>query len=344
MPKTLPIKQAVTHGRFDVRMDSAELATEPLSPHAVLIRTRASFISAGTELSIYNGTDPHVDIPGAWCCYPYRPGYANVGEILAVGDAVDKYQVGQRVFTFAKHASHHIIELGPESLIVAPPEGLSDIVAAGSRMGLVAMASIRCAKLFLNDWVVVLGLGNVGNLAAQLFQLNGARVIGVDPVAQRRELAQACGIRHVVGGTPEEIKDQVMSLTGTGAHISVDAVGHSQVVLQGAELTRPHGQVILLGTPRVPVEGNLTSLLAPAHTRWLTITGALEWGVPQLDAFRARVSVESSLEVVFSLVDQGRLQVEPLISHQLAPEQIKQGYDGLLNQRDEYLGVALKWV
>src|SRR5690348_12508648 len=87
--------------------NQATIETEPLDhdrprPNEALLETEATFISAGTELAIYTGVDPRAHIPGQWCTYPFRSGYANVSRILALGEDVKDCAVGDRVFTFTK--------------------------------------------------------------------------------------------------------------------------------------------------------------------------------------------------------------------------------------------------
>jgi threonine dehydrogenase-like Zn-dependent dehydrogenase len=135
-----------------------------------------------------------------------------------------------------------------------------------------------------------------------------------------------------------------MELTGAcGAAITVDAVGHSGVVAQALRSTADYGQVILLGTPRVPAEMDVTPLWADIHLRWITVRGALEWCLPMYPVEGGGVSQLSKQEMIFDWITRGDLVLEPLISHRLAPSQIKEAYEGLEHQRDQYTGVLLDW-
>ena len=139
-------------------------------------------------------------------------------------------------------------------------------------------------------------------------------------------------------------KKAIMAITGgKGADITIDAVGHSAVIMQAAKATAAFGQLIILGSPRVPVEGNLTTLLSDVHLRWITMRGALEWCVPMYPDVGRRTSQWSKQETIFEWLRRGSLQLEPLISHRLAPQEIKRAYEGLLRQPEEYTGVALIW-
>lgn len=338
----MKIREVVVTEQNQVELQANEFDAAIQSPNELLIDTEYTFISSGTELANYTGREPKVFQKGAWCAYPWRSGYANVGIVRDVGANVTRAKPGDRVFTYGRHAS--IIRYSQDRLIVPIGESVEPGVVAASRMAGVAMTSIIVAEIETNARVIVFGLGLVGNLAAQMFQIHGCRVIGVDPVAERRKLAERCGIEQTVGGDVDEVQAQLQDLTnGELGHITVDAVGHSSVVMQALRATTSHGQLVILGSPRVSVHGDLTELLSDTHLRWITIRGALEWCVPMYPGTGNRVSQYSKQQTIFDWMARGQLHVEPLISHRLEPEQIKQAYDGLLNEPNVYTGVVLDW-
>ena len=211
-------------------------------------------------------------------------------------------------------------------------------------MGMVAITAPQVADIRVNDWVVVFGLGLVGNLAAQLFAIDGARVIGVDPVPARRELARRVGIQRVIGDDMSEIVSKVRDITGGGAQTVVEAVGHAGVAATAIQTAAPYGELILLGSPRAPVTADLNEFLQPVHRTWVTIKGALEHRVPINPTTRGHpLSIAGNARTVLDLVSSGRLQLAQLISHRLPASQIAAAYDGLLNQPEHYWGVALDW-
>ena len=316
----------------------------PIGPSEVLVQTECTFISAGTELANFTGLDPGVHVPGSWNHFPARPGYANSGRVIELGSAVESLAVGDRVFTQHKHVSHHLVAVDdPDTIAVPVPADVPSDLAAAVRMGMVAITAPQVADNHLNDWVVVFGLGLVGNLAAQLFALDGARVIGVDPVSTRRQLAQRVGIQRVIGEEMSSIVDQVRDITGGGAQTVVEAVGHAGVAATAIHSAAPYGELILLGSPRAPVTADLNEFLQPVHRTWVTIKGALEHRVPINPARGHPLSIAGNAQTVLDLVSSGRLQLAQLISHRLPAGQIAVAYHGLLNQPDEYWGVALDW-
>jgi 2-desacetyl-2-hydroxyethyl bacteriochlorophyllide A dehydrogenase len=338
------IREVVVTGPRQVEVQERDL--EPsLKPHEILIETQATFISAGTELANYTGRDAGVFRKGSWNAYPWRAGYGNVGIVREAGSAVSRVRPGDRVFTYGPHASHVIYD-AEGRLAIRVPEGMDAAVAASSRMAGVAFTALVLAEIEGAPWVAVFGLGAVGNLAAQGFAIRGCRVIGVDPVEARRSLAQRCGIAATAGGDPEAVRARIRELTGGAmAAIGVDAVGHSAVVREALGATAPFGQVILLGSPRVPVEGNVTEILSDVHRRFITIRGALEWCLPMYPVFGAnRVSQFEKQELIFDWASRGLLKLEPLISHRLPPDRIQDAYEGLETRPAEFIGVVLEWT
>jgi 2-desacetyl-2-hydroxyethyl bacteriochlorophyllide A dehydrogenase len=338
----MEIREVVVTGQNQVELQTAEIDDSKLSANEVLIDTEYTFISSGTELANYTGREPKVFQKGTWCAYPWRSGYANVGIVRDVGVSVTRAAPGDRVFTYGRHAS--TIRYSQDRLIALVKKSIDPAVVAASRMAGVAMTAIIVADIDTNPRVIVFGLGLVGNLASQMFQIHGCRVIGVDPVEARRKLAERCGVAHTVGGDANEVQSQLQNITnGALGNITVDAVGHSSVVMQALRATASHGQLVILGSPRVSVTGDLTELLSDTHLRWITIRGALEWCVPMYPDIGNRTSQYSKQQTIFDWMARGQLHVEPLISHRLKPEQIKQAYDGLLNEPNIYTGVVLAW-
>jgi 2-desacetyl-2-hydroxyethyl bacteriochlorophyllide A dehydrogenase len=337
--------EVVITGKGEVALQALELEERPLAPHELLIQTECSFISAGTELAIYTAADARVHVPGSWCCYPWKAGYANVGLVLDAGERY-AHLAGQRVYTNGPHTSVYRYATDLTHKLVAPvPAGMPAEEAVATRMAMVAMAGIDASKPQYIRRVVVIGLGMVGNLVAQLFRLTGAQVIGVDPCETRRRLARECGIPHTISGSEEEVASQVEQITGGHmADVSVDAVGHSGISLQAMRLTLSGGEVIVLGSPRADVTGNLTEVFSTSHHRWVTVKGALEWNIPTESPLPHDYSQRKKLDALFNWMADGRLKLKPLITHILPPEEIKTAYEGLLRNKEQYVGVVLRWA
>jgi 2-desacetyl-2-hydroxyethyl bacteriochlorophyllide A dehydrogenase len=338
---------AVMPGEETLQIEHEEIDPSNLRPYEVLVEADTTVISAGTELAIYTGIAPGVHTPGSWNAYPWRPGYGLVGHARVVGGGIDALEVDDRIFCFGKHASRQIYDASartPQNAVFALGDELLAETAVMLRMGLIALAGVQITTVEPGDTVCVFGLGLVGNLAAQLYQIAGAQVIALDPVEARCNLARRVGIEIALPIAPELQIEAIHDLTqGEGVAVAVDAVGHTAVIQHCIEACAPFGQVILLGSPRTRFETDATPSFRLIHNRWLTVRGALEWRIPPLPTLGAKHSVESNLRVLIDHVQRGRLQVDALVSHVIKPDGMSEAYHGLMHDKASYMGIVVEW-
>jgi D-arabinose 1-dehydrogenase-like Zn-dependent alcohol dehydrogenase len=318
-----------------------EVSADDLGPNEAIIQNETSIISAGTELSRVFALKPGVT-------YPVRPGYATIGRILQKGSALVDYEVGERVFYLGNHASLlRFTGNGVEEWnhFFKVPEGLDSVEAPLACMIGIALTGPNDCEVKIGDSVAMFGLGVVGLLAALLYQINGARVIGLDPVESRCELAKALGIRETIACAPAEQAEAVKALTaGLGADITVDAVGQSTVIATAIQAARLYGQVVLLGSPRVAAEGNLTDIFNPIHMKMLTVRGALAANaVPLKPTPGFKLSFERNYRTAFELMLNKQIDASKIISHVIQPEQAEEAYHGLYYDKEHYRCVVIDW-
>ena len=311
-------------------------------PDDVIVQTHYSHISAGSELAAIDGLE-------SWFNIPATPGYTAVGEVVETGSEVDHVKPGDLVYTYGPHAGMFKIDSTDRwhGVCVKLPEGVREDHAAFTHMGTIALTAIRNSTIELGDVVAVTGMGAIGILAAQLAQLQGARVIATDPEPVRRNLAQQCGIATVLDPLVPGLKEQVMSMTGNqGVSTLIDASGMSRVVEQSICFVALYGEVILLGTPRAPYETNLTGVLQHVHLlpHCLTMKGALEFTLPTHQVEFTKHSIEKNAGLILDLIRSGRLLIDPIHSHTMDPADARAAYDGLRNAKNEYIGVVFDWT
>jgi 2-desacetyl-2-hydroxyethyl bacteriochlorophyllide A dehydrogenase len=319
----------------EVSTVDAELETV-LRPDELLVKTLYSFVSTGTELAKLSGRQL---VP-----FPYVPGNRAVCEVLAVGDGVGDVSVGDVVMTHTPHASHAITS----GFRVRVPVAIEPRQAAAAALALVAMTAVRVSAPELGDRVVVLGLGGVGIIAAQLFAAAGVEVIGVDPSPERLELARSSGIASVVQGGSDAAIDAVLQLTGpAGAEIVVEATGIPRLVEQGLAVAKRGGQLVLLGSPRGAYEADLTPILNHVHL-WqdhgtVTIKGAHEWQFPVYSDQFTRHSIQRNAETIFGLMERGAIDLSATIGRIVRPADAPQAYEGMTANPAEWSGVLFDW-
>jgi len=336
---TKPITlQTITFAQTNQVETITEERTFTLQPDDVLIQTRYSLVSAGTELAKLTGLQQ--------VNYPFVPGNRAVGEVVAVGRDVTKFQQGDFVFSHTTHASHTLAT----RLCVPIPADVDPQASALVGLALVAMTALRIGEVELGDRVAVIGMGLVGNLAAQLLQLAGADVIAIDLAPGRLAKAEACGVNQLINAKETDPIAAVMELTqGQGVDVVVEASGTAQAAELAVSLTGKMGEgiVVLLGSPRKGYETDLTPFLNHVHL-WrngsVTLRGAHEWRYPLEQTPFQKHSMQRNAATIFRLMAQGKLQTAPLITHLFKPEQAATAFAGLQNDPDAYMGVLFDWA
>ena len=216
----------------------------PPADGELLVRTRWSGISSGTELLAYRGEldpdsvrDETISSLGGCFEYPFAFGYSCVGEVVTSHD--DDVPEGAAVFAFHPHQDLFTVR-GTDAVIIDQVDGriatLFPLVETALQVSLDAGPR-------LEEPVVILGLGPVGILTAALLDRAGAEVVGVDPREDRREAAILFGIPAV---NVSEIGAVVERLTsGAGVPLVVDATGHPPALARALELLRHEGEVLV---------------------------------------------------------------------------------------------------
>ena len=332
-------KRIMVTGFRQVRLEAFEVPTDNLLETEVLIRTKVSLLSGGTEGARFLGHP----IPGRPPTpYPFPTGYANIGEVIAVGSEKVPFQPGDLVYTMSPHASIVRVDTA-QRLCVKVPEGLPLEEAVFVRLVTVPLTTLRTSVARIGDRAAVVGLGLVGNLGAQLLVNAGMETTGVDLVASRRELAQRCGITHTVDPRDDGVIQPVHRLV-------LEASGTAKGAVTAIALAQLGGEVSLVGTPWSP-DPSVPSkdILEPIHVRYITIRSGWEWQLPihdvreQPSAVHQPGSIAHSTEAAFELLRRRQVRVRELITHRFSPEDCQSAYEGAVDRKDEQLAAIFHW-
>ncbi len=256
---------------------TAEVPAPLVEPGTVLVQVHTSCISVGTEMSGLKASD----LP-LWKRAMQKPqqvktvvemavnqgivhtthaiqnklsaqatGYSAAGTVYSVGAGIEDLQPGDRVACAGAQCAHHaeIIRV-PRNLTVPIPKALDFSPASSVTLGAIALQGIRRAQPTLGETFVVLGLGILGQLTAQMLKANGCRAIGIDLNRQRISLAQQMGMAIGIHPDDGESIDQVTRLTdGLGADgvIITAATPAHDLVSTAFQMCRKKGRVVLVG-------------------------------------------------------------------------------------------------
>ena len=290
-------------------------------------------------MAIYTGTHIGYSLPEPpFPLMPHRPGYAMVGEVTALGSAVQGLAMGQRVLMETGHGTMAVADTRTHA-VVPVPAAVPSTRAPLARLAGIAFTALRVAPPQLGDRVVVLGLGLVGLLSGQLFHLAGARpVVGMDRLAERLKLAEACGITPADASREEPAAAVGRVIGASGADIVIEATGSPTLVPVGLHAARRGGTVVLLGSTRGAVTLDAYSLL---HRKAVRLIGGHETALPfQGDHPWPRLR---NLALALDLMAAGELRTDGMITDELKMEQALSAHDLLRDHPEAHLGVIIHW-
>jgi predicted dehydrogenase/threonine dehydrogenase-like Zn-dependent dehydrogenase len=373
------VKQVLQSARTG-ELEVAEVPAPRVLPGCVLVRIAASLISAGTErasaefasknllqkarsrpdlvrdvfkkiqrdglLSAVSAVRSRLDQPTAL-------GYSSAGVVMEIGEGISDLKPGDHVACAgAGFAVHAEIACIPRMLLAKiPSANVGFESAAFTTLGAVAIHGVRTSEAKLGESVALIGLGLLGQLTLQVLNAAGCRVIGLDLRQERTQLAAKMGALAV---TASESEFRDLCLRHSGGH-GVDCVlitaetPSSGPVNLASEVARDRGIVVALGTVGMELQRKLY------YEKELDFRISRSYGPGRYDsAFEqkgrdypighVRWTETRNMEAFAQLLADGKIDVEPLITHRFPMENALAGYDLISRQQAEpFLGVLIQY-
>lgn len=339
----------------------------------VLIRTETSLVSLGTERMLVSfgqanlldkarqqpdkvkqvlqkirtdGLFPTIEAVRSKLDQPLALGYCNAGVVLAVGDGVQGFSVGDRVVSNGPHAEVVCI---PENLCARIPDGISPETAAFTIVGSIGLQGVRLAAPTVGESVVVVGLGLIGLLTVQILRANGCRVLGTDFDKAKCALARELGAEVVdlSAGTDAVAAAEVFSRgRGVDAVLITASTKSNEPVSQAARMCRKRGRIVLVGV--VGLELNR----AEFYEKELSFQVSCSYGPGRYDpqyeqgghdypVGLVRWTEQRNFEAVLDLMAAGAVETGPLVSHRFKLDNALQAYELVAQGRG--LGIVLEY-
>ena len=330
-----------------------EVIDEPspaMAADEVRVRTLFSGISAGTELTAYRGSNPYLAkqwdddrrlfVDGhATLEYPLDGwGYEEVGEIVEVGAKSTGLKIGDRVWGTWGHRSETV--LSAENAVPRLLDPAADPrIGMFSQIGGIALNVVLDADIHVGETVAVFGLGVPGQLVAQLARLNGARVIAVDGVASRRDLALRLGADVALDVADGQVAERIRELTGgRGADACLEVTGNYAALHEAIRSVAYSSRVCVAGF--MQGDGMGLRLGEEFHHNRVQLVGSQISGVaPALQHRWDRMRLDTT---AIDLAVAGRIAVTDLITHTFPLERAAEAFDLLDQAGPDVLQVALE--
>ena len=264
---------------------------------------------------------------------PIPLGYCNVGEVIAIGEGVSDFTIGERVGSNGPHAE--VVSV-PKNLVAKIPESVSNEDATFTVIGSIGLQGIRLLKPQLGETIVVIGLGLIGLITCQLLKANGCQVIGIDLDQTKCDLAEKWGIKTLNPVTTNPVKS-VMDLThnyGADGVIITASTKSNDVISQAAQMSRKRGRIVLVGVVGLNInrvdfyEKELSFQVSCSYGPGRYDDSYEQKGIDYPLAF-VRWTEKRNFETVLEAIKNGSLNVKELITERVPLEDYNQIYDNM---------------
>jgi predicted dehydrogenase/threonine dehydrogenase-like Zn-dependent dehydrogenase len=340
----------------------------------VLIRTRCTLISSGTERLLVDfgraslidkarqqpekvkmifdkvrtdGIMAAIDAVRSKLDQPLPLGYCNVGTVIETSADVAQFKPGDRVVSNGSHAE--VVSVW-KNLCAHIPDNVDDESAAFAVLGAVGLQGLRLVQPTLGETVVVTGLGLIGLMTAQMLQAHGCRTMGIDHDPRRVDLARTFGVHAVIASAGDELVTQAVDFSrgrGVDAVIITASTPSSEPISQAAKMSRKRGRIVLVGVTGLELSRQ------DFYEKEITFQVSCSYGPGRYDACYeqkgqdypvgyVRWTEQRNFEAVLDLMASNALNVTPLISHRFSIENAEEAYS-LLTGSEPSLGILLEY-
>lgn len=281
-------------------------------------------------------------------------GYSTSGRVVASMDSNNYFKPGDRVACAGQdYASHAEVVAIPQNLVVKVPDNVSDEEASFTTLGAIAMQGVRQAEPRLGEVVCVIGLGLLGQITCQLLKANGCKVLGIDISERLIELAKELGADAALNRQDENLRAFINNFTyghGFDSIIITAATSSNDPIELSAEIARKKGRVVVVGAikmdvPRDPhfyrkeLELRMSCSYGPGRYDVNYEENGSDYPYPYV-----RWTEQRNMEAFLQLIDQGRINIKPLITHTFNIEEAERAYDIVMGKvKEPHIGILLRY-
>lgn len=319
--------------------ETAELLwreTEPATGELVAVEMEYTVVSGGTERANL------VAAENTGAKFPKCLGYCGIGTVMEIGDRVKALQPGDRVLVY--HGIHTRYNVVPESdLTKVTDDSVDSLDAAFVVIASMGLGGVRKLEVELGETAMVMGLGLLGIFAVQFLRLSGAYpVIAADPNPARRALALQLGADYAFDPTDPDFGKQVKAATGgKGINACVEVTGVAAAMQQALQCAATQGRICLLGCTRV--SDCAIDYYQQVHRPGVKLIGAHNFIRPQFESYPHHWTHQDDCKAILALLAAGRIQIRPIVSRVVKPEQAPEVYTQLCHDPQFPMGTVFDW-
>lgn len=370
--------QQLTQQLKSGKMEIIEVPFPALSAGQIMVRNYYSVISAGTEgktvsdarkgyiakaksrqkevkqviemiklngfKSTYEFVMNKLDAPSAL-------GYSCAGEVIAIGEGISRFKVGDKVACGGVSASHADVVCVPENLCVKVPEYVDLKQAAFTTIASIAIQGIRQADLKLGENCLIIGMGLIGQMTAKVLNASGIKAICVDVSDHQVHQAISTGITNVYNRNTPGIDDIISDFSdGNGVDAVIITAGTSSLdpVEFAGKNARKKGKVVIVGA--VPTGFDRVNY----YKKELELKMSMSYGPGRGDINYEEKGIDypigyvrwtenRNMQSFVDLLASGNLNINSLISHNYKLEDAPEAYDMILSKQEAFNGIIIEY-
>jgi predicted dehydrogenase/threonine dehydrogenase-like Zn-dependent dehydrogenase len=264
---------------------------------------------------------------------PLPLGYCHVGVVEQVGANVSDIQVGDRVASNGKHAEYVVVS---KNLVTKIPDNVSDEQAVFTVIASIGLQGLRLCKPTFGETIIVVGLGLIGLLTAQMLKSNGCNVIGIDIDQSKCDLAKQWGI-NTINPINGDVVKSVLDITkqiGADGVIITASTKNNDIIAQAAKMSRKRGRIILVGVIGLDISR------ADFYEKELTFQVSCSYGPGRYDEDYENKGIDYPLpfvrwtekrnfDAILNAISNGQIVVDDMITERVSLENYSQIYSNM---------------
>lgn len=360
------------------KMEVLEVPLPALNKGAILVRNHFSVISAGTEgktvtdarkgyiakaksrkkevnavldMIKTNGLLPTYKLVMNKLEAPAELGYSCAGEVIAVGEGVTTFKVGDFVACGGASASHADVVSVPVNLAVFVPPEVDLKQASFTTIAAIAIQGIRQADLRMGENCLIIGMGIIGQITYKILEASGIYPIGIDVSDAQIQQSKDAGITNIYNRNQAGIEEIISNFSnGFGCDAIIITAGTSSldpVEFAGA-MARKKAKVVIVGA--VPTGFSRMHY----YKKELDLKMSMSYGPGRLDANYEEKGIDypigyvrwtenRNMQSYIDLLTSNRLDISKLISHTYSLEKAPNAYNMILERKISFSGIIIQY-
>lgn len=282
---------------------------------------------------------------------PSALGYSSAGEVIAVGEGVTNFKVGDFVACGGASASHADVVSVPINLCVKVPENVDLKHAAFTTVASIAIQGIRQAELKLGENCVIIGMGLIGQLTAKILKASGIQYLGIDVSEKQIEQSKNSGLDNCYKRDSNGIEEIIAKFSkGNGVDSIIITAGTSSLdpIEFAGQIARKKGKIVVVGA--VPTGFDRVNY----YKKELDLRMSMSYGPGRGDINYEEKNIDypigyvrwtenRNMQSFIDLLASGELNINSLISHTFSLEDSPSAYDMILSKSEAFNGIIIAY-